>query len=38
MEKWEDRKFFSFPHFCLVRRGKSGGMKFFFVWLKIKFV
>jgi len=38
MEKWENRKDFSFPHLCLVRGWKSKGMKNFFVWLKIKFI
>ena len=27
MEKWEDRKDFNFPHFCLVRSGKVEGWK-----------
>ena len=27
VEKWEDRKYFNFPHFCLVRSGKVEGWK-----------
>ena len=27
VEKWEDRKYFNFSHFCLVGSEKSGGME-----------
>ena len=27
MKKWEDRKYFNFPHFCLVGSGKVEGWK-----------
>ena len=33
IEKWEDRRYFSFPYLCLVGWWESGGMKFFlFGW------
>ena len=38
MEKWEDRKDFSFPHLCLVKRVEkwrdTNFFFFFLVWLK----
>ena len=38
MEKWEDRKVFSFPHLCLVERVEKWRDGKLLVWLKIKFI
>ena len=44
-EKWEDKKYFNFPHLCLVGRVEKWRNQKLFIWLrrkmrrlKIKFV
>ena len=34
MKKYEDRKYFNFPHLYLVKRVEKWGMKIFFIWLR----